>query len=290
MRLARLDTNERAERTAALLRARRAIGAASRPRARVPRQVPPTAIEREYARELLAIVEVTRGALQPVLAALPALLERAKVDRERMDTGEGREAQRLIEQTQERLRAALRTEEIERLPARFAARTSQHQREQLARQVRAALGIDVFMADRSIGAMLDGFVAENVALIKSIPAEIVSKTERAVTRGIQAGTLVRDLTAEIDDIVDGGKKRARLIARDQVGKLNGQINEARQKEMGVDRYTWRTVNDQRVRDEHAERNGEAFRWDSPPDDGHPGQPVQCRCYAEPDFSALLDAV
>ena len=37
---------------------------------------------------------------------------------------------------------------------------------------------------------------------------------------------------------------------------------------------------QTVRD-HWQREGQAFRWDQPPDDGHPGQPIHCRCTAEP---------
>ena len=77
------------------------------------------------------------------------------------------------------------------------------------------------------------------------------------------------------------KSKAKLIARDQTGKLYGEINQARQDEAGITSYIWRTSMDERVRDEHAEREGQEFEWCAPPDDGHPGIPIQCRCEAEP---------
>jgi hypothetical protein len=50
--------------------------------------------------------------------------------------------------------------------------------------------------------------------------------------------------------------------------------------VGVERYIWRSVQDSRVRPEHAEYNGNEYGWDDPPPDGNPGQPVRCRCHAE----------
>lgn len=45
-------------------------------------------------------------------------------------------------------------------------------------------------------------------------------------------------------------------------------------------YIWRTVGDSKVRSAHAERDGQTFSWDSPPDGGHPGEAPNCRCQAE----------
>ncbi len=45
-------------------------------------------------------------------------------------------------------------------------------------------------------------------------------------------------------------------------------------------YIWRTVGDSRTRSEHADREGKIFRWTNPPEDGHPGEPFGCRCWAE----------
>jgi len=61
----------------------------------------------------------------------------------------------------------------------------------------------------------------------------------------------------------------------------GLINQLRQQDLGVERYIWRSQDDAKVRDSHAEYDDNVFRWDEPPAGGHPGQPHNCRCYAEP---------
>ena len=89
------------------------------------------------------------------------------------------------------------------------------------------------------------------------------------------------------------KERAQVIARDQTSKMNTNINQIRQTALGIQEYIWRTSEDSRVvgapggkypqgnamHGNHYVRNGKIFRWDEPPDDGHPGWPIQCRCVA-----------
>ena len=45
-------------------------------------------------------------------------------------------------------------------------------------------------------------------------------------------------------------------------------------------YIWRTQGDGKVRPSHAERDGQTFSWDDPPEGGHPGEAQNCRCTAE----------
>lgn len=61
----------------------------------------------------------------------------------------------------------------------------------------------------------------------------------------------------------------------------GLINELRQEDLGIQRYVWRSRDDAKVRVRHAEHDNRVFRWDEPPEDGHPGQAYNCRCVAEP---------
>ncbi|MBK4214518.1 minor capsid protein [Paracoccus caeni] len=66
----------------------------------------------------------------------------------------------------------------------------------------------------------------------------------------------------------------------------GLINQLRQQELGIERYIWRSRDDVKVRDSHAEYDDQVFSWDEPPAGGHPGQAHNCRCYAEPVASPL----
>lgn len=61
----------------------------------------------------------------------------------------------------------------------------------------------------------------------------------------------------------------------------GLINQLRQQDLGIERYIWRSQDDAKVRDRHAEYDDQVFRWDEPPAGGHPGQAHNCRCHAEP---------
>jgi SPP1 gp7 family putative phage head morphogenesis protein len=64
-----------------------------------------------------------------------------------------------------------------------------------------------------------------------------------------------------------------------------EINERRQRDLGVTHYVWRSVDDPKVRTAHAERDDRIFSWDDRFSDGHPGHGFNCRCSAEP---AILD--
>lgn len=61
----------------------------------------------------------------------------------------------------------------------------------------------------------------------------------------------------------------------------GLINQLRQQDLGIERYIWRSRDDDKVHDSHAEYDDHVFRWDEPPAGGHPGQAYNCRCFAEP---------
>jgi SPP1 gp7 family putative phage head morphogenesis protein len=98
-----------------------------------------------------------------------------------------------------------------------------------------------------------------------------------------AGSSVRTIQKAIMQRVPITANRAKLIAQDQTLKLHSKMSQERLKDIGVTKYIWRTVGDNRVRPHHRDRNGKTYSWNKPPSDGHPGQPVRCRCRAEPVF-------
>lgn len=286
----RRDQNTRAERTARQVAiAREIVGRRRRRRARLPRQVPPNAIARDYTREVVELVDRALSALDPLRAELPDLLSSARRERERLDAGEGRRLQELIAQVEAVATAAVAPSATRALARQFALRTSTYQRLQLQKQVRAALGADIFAADPNLEPIFDTFAAENAALIRDVPQKVVNEVALLSTRAVASGTLHKDLADQIQERVAIGQRRARLIARDQVGKLYGQLNVQRQRAMGVEHFIWRTSADRRVRPEHVTLEGRRFPTnEGAPGEGLPGEPVLCRCYAEPDFSAILE--
>lgn len=288
-----MSLSARIARTVATIQAHRSFGSAKRPRKKLPRQIPPKLLEREYGAALGELVgKAVRAAFEPLLAVLPEIILRARAALKhdaRLDVGDDiARARAMIEEAKRRLAGSISKAQIEDLARKFAARTSSYQRIQLARQTKAALGIDLFAADSKIPAIADAFVQANVSLITNLPQRIAGEVENAVTTAVQTGTLHGDLADELETKFQFGEDRAKLIARDQVGKLYGQINASRQQDLGVQQFVWCTVGDERVRDEHDALDGETFDYDDPPDGELPGEPILCRCWAEPVFDDILD--
>ncbi len=284
----RLD-NHNAKHTARIVRIRRGAGVKAT-RGKLPAQIPPVAIERQYQKAIIErVIERVRRAIAPLLAELPRLLASANRERSALlhDAGEGRRVRELMEQARETIAESVTTRDLERLAREVSSRTADYQGTQLHRQVRAAFGADVFSQDRALRPLTEAFVDANVGLIKKIGDDLATEIESATMRAIQDGMLHGDLAKELEGRFGFAEKRAELIARDQVGKAYGQINAARQRELGVTRFIWRTVGDERVRSEHEDREGETYEYSDPPDGELPGEPINCRCYAEPVFDDVL---
>jgi SPP1 gp7 family putative phage head morphogenesis protein len=259
-------------------------------RKRLPRQTQPEALRLEYFMALRdGILKPLREALQsrlaPKLAHFVALADAHK----RQDAPED-DLRAFIEAMAEDLFGTVPNEQVRRLAASFGRRVSVFQREQLQRQMKAALGIDVVRAEPFVAPIIESFAAENVSLIKSIPRRFFDDLEKQLVGAVADGKRPEELQQILVDRYGVAESSAKLVARDQIGKLYGELNQARQEDLGIKGYFWRGVQDNREREEHEVREGRFFEWDDPPEDGHPGEPVNCRCYAEPDFSPILDSL
>lgn len=143
--------------------------------------------------------------------------------------------------------------------------------------------------------MKSSWAEDNYTLITSNAKNYVSKINTLTEQAIVNGMSPKKLKEEIYKATEGlTQKHCKLIARDQMGKLNGQITQAQMEEIGLDMYIWSTAFDDRVRDSHAAMEGLLCRWDDAsvcsydggktwvdrPSDAvqlHPGQDIQCRC-------------
>lgn len=146
-----------------------------------------------------------------------------------------------------------------------------------------AVGVDLnsIVQGEGLEDIMYATTRENVALIKTIPEEYFKKIETLVFNGTVQGRTAGSMIKHIQKVGKVTENRARVIARDQSSKLNSALNQQRSQNLGVEEYIWRTAGDERVRDSHRSKNGKVFRWDSPPPDtGHPGQDIQCRCVAQ----------
>lgn len=178
----------------------------------------------------------------------------------------------------------------ETLAKTVVSRQGQQSDNQLSAMIQQRTGIDFsgLMSDSVLQEAVDEAVAANIALINSIPQQYLDRVEQAVMASLQAGTLNDTLADDLLKIEGVTKNRAKLIARDQLGKINSRLSQIRQQSLGITHYFWSTSQDERVRDRHRRWDGDRIAWDMPTIDGHPGQAIQCRCTAIPDLDFLME--
>lgn len=161
---------------------------------------------------------------------------------------------------------------------------------QLASQLETMTGLDLrgIFKDEDLKQAVDEAIAANVKLIKSIPEKYADQLEATILNGLQEGKRVEDIEKDLVKIGEMTDKRAKIIARDQLGKINGRFSQIRQQKLGITHYYWSTSQDERVRHTHKQRDGRLYAWADAPEDGHPGIPILCRCVPIPYLAHILD--
>lgn len=254
-------------------------------RKRLPKQMPPTRLEEDYAKKLVKIIAPMKAAWAPVVKALPSILKKADTRKDADDTTATLRS--LLTEATRKMGQVVKPSVVSADAKKHALIVAKYQKAQLTRQAQAAIGVDPLFKDKHLVARIDQFAHENATLITRIPRELHDDLSVMITRGVSSGKNPTSLGHQISQRFGIAERHARLIARDQTLKMYGDVNHMRQRELGINRFTWRTTGDERVREEHAELEDEEFDYDEPPDiDGEPTLPseaVMCRCYADPIF-------
>lgn len=179
-----------------------------------------------------------------------------------------------------------------------------------------AIGNAFSQSDPWVPDTLTQWATENYSLITSLSSRYIGKVNTIVQTATDEGWTARKVMQKLRDADRTMTvSKAKLIARDQVGKLNGQLTRGRMKTAGISMYRWSTSMDERVRGNPAGKysdavpshwlmQGKICRWDdnnvwstdgvnwSPRDwmapRAIPGEEIQCRCTAIPYFGKAIE--
>ena len=267
---------------------------------RLPTAIPdPIGIARDYERRIEAMIddyaEIVADTVTPAIES--------SADEVRMDSW--------VDRMQRALGAALdkllgRSRKAQQEINEIAGRVGSHNQSGFIRQVKTTLAIDVTLNEPWLDDELKAWSAANASLVSSVAEQAHSNVSRMAMEGVRQGRSVRDIQKDLKKQYGLSKNRAKTIARTETAKLNSELSERRQTELGIDTYYWSTSRDERVRDSHRAMNGKLCRWDDPTvysDDGgktwkkrsgiggadvHPGRDFQCRCTSRPNTAAILD--
>lgn len=140
--------------------------------------------------------------------------------------------------------------------------------------------LDMLLGAGDVGRTLQAVLADNVSLIQSLNDQMRNGISGAVFRGLTNRTPARDVAREIRKQTGIGKRRAELIAADQLQKLTGRLDQQRQEQLGLTSFEWAHSGKLHPREWHKERNGKVFRWDSEVGKTDPpGFAIRCGCRA-----------
>ena len=261
----------------------------------------PHGAETRYRRALLAYVRSIRVAVETHVIPI--------IDRDGDGVADGSIPVGELGRAWARVRADIVSLEAESAAARMVEEVNAYTVTQLNRAYAGAIGVKPFSAGpvrartdapSSVESELAEALFYNVRLIRTIAPTLLDQVQETVGEGYRAGLRVEDLSKQIAERFGVAESRANLIARDQTGKLNAKLTETRNREVGATRYVWQISGspegDGRVRDMHAELDGQTFRYDDPPvtnlqgDRNNPGEDYQCRCSALPVLEDVLEAL
>jgi SPP1 gp7 family putative phage head morphogenesis protein len=259
---------------------------------RPPRPVPPLSLERAYKSDLQNMMRFCKSLVDDrLLPKLPHYAQQAHkhfagVKKQDDLTGDLFGDFEWIKVAFER---QYTPKELIRIAMSAGVAVSSLNKKNLDGQIKRVLGIDILANDEKIGNILDGFAQNNARLIKTIPDRYLFDVSQVTFDGFTQGKRWEEIADDLSERFGVSEWNAERIARDQINKLNGQLTEERQTDVGVTQYVWRTSLDDRVRETHEANEGKTIDWDDPPSEtGHPGEDIMCRCWAEPVLDDLVD--
>lgn len=134
-------------------------------------------------------------------------------------------------------------------------------------------------------ALLAKWALEAASLIRSVRDDVARGMARdvaaATAKGIDPARLAAHWKAQGIPLLFGTLEgRVKVIAQHQLSTLHAQVQSARARAVGVAEFRWRTQGDNKVRPAHRELEGTRHKYTDPPNEGLPGTPVGCRCWAE----------
>lgn len=172
-------------------------------------------------------------------------------------------------------------------------RLSKRRLDQSLKELSGGLTIKTPELPESMISTLQAATARNVGLIKSIQSKFHEQVSQEVLNNIGDQQAVYENAKKLVSRVyfrgETTEERARLIARDQVSKMNSEMSAARNRSAGITKFKWRHSGaSNEPRKLHLQYNNQIFSYDDLPiidertkERGLPGQAINCRCVAIP---------
>jgi len=248
----------------------------------------PHTAERDYQRKLNSLfdklIDITEVNLYPILDNLVSEVKAQRPDSLEIKTDSYflNLLTAILAKISKQYNDTLDQIDIDNLAQQQASQISAFNKLQFAQVIFSATKVNPIINEPYLVTQSQIFTRNNVNLIKSLSQDQLKRVEEIVNRNLLLGNGVAEIKQELSKTFRITKNRAKLIARDQTSKFNGNLTQLRSQELGIDSYRWSGVLDPRERLSHLANEGKIYYWNKPPaNTGHPGHQINCRCIAQP---------
>lgn len=265
----------------------------------------PSALERKYRAYLMEMVNALRVNIAKTM--MPAYVQAATEQKAAVRADAWWDGLEAATQT-----IRLSVQDVlfkgRRMVVELAEETAGFAKKPWQRLAESQTGVDIFKGEPWLRNLTESWATDNAKLITSIEERYLGNVAQRAQDMVRQGRSAKAFANELTKQYDLTAARARLIARDQMAKLNGQITKARQQSLHIEEYEWSTSADERVRQSHKVLNGKICRYDDPTVYrnegetewrkrssiggyvGDPGEDYQCRCVAAARVESLLSSL
>lgn len=253
---------------------------------------PSYAIAAEYRRDLLQMVRAMAGEIHTEIMGI----YRPYIEMQRAEMAGDASIVGWLMNAFRRLRDRwLGVPKAQKTAERFVANIDAHVSGKFVRGLRGAYNVEAppeaekppkkpkRLKGPDLETAMEAAVAENVGLIKSIPAQYLDQVQREVLQAVQEGWPLDRLSQGLQHRYGVTKRRANLIARDQCAKITEEIKEKRALAAGFTEATWwHSEGGRYPRKSHQRANGKRYQLAKgcliDNEYIRPGQKINCRCF------------
>lgn len=147
------------------------------------------------------------------------------------------------------------------------------------------ISIDIYDGDKKLLQQTSDWLEASMGRMQDVSEDALQRGIKTMQQGLREGRGVDYIADKLATEMEIPYRRARNVARNEIGNQAWNLEEANARAGGMKYYRWRGMLDERERKLHVVREGQAYTPTRPPRDGNPGQPHGCRCFPEWLFSA-----
>lgn len=206
---------------------------------------PSLSVERKYNNALKVLVKLIANKINnKVLKKVKRLKPQYLADSWQSDISKEFDAIETLFATEEM------TRRFKLLAERMVREQSTLTTTELKRSINKTVGVDLshMFTDDKFRAMFESSIDTNFSLIKSLKDDLLSKSRTQILSDMNKGLHPSSIAKNLNKKYGISKRRARLIARDQVSKINSDTSRFRMKQTGASLFRWVVSGNQKTGD------------------------------------------